>query len=129
MSRDISITFAKDKKPSREELENVIEDYVRWIGNTTWHIDRFFVALPGYDSFPFLRSGPATEAQRAAALEAIKIGDRKGFEVWPSPEDGSWKDEPCVCVITRHADDITNAIARGLAEVLARGWRGKLSPK
>lgn len=106
MARDRIATFTK--APSKADLQTLLEDYLRNLGATIrWDRDRFFCTLPGK---------PCDGLARLSSL-----GSRPGLpeERWIEV----WKDHTSVDVMTRCADDITNAIADGLFEIIARFWR------
>jgi len=105
--------YWKSERPTFNDVHECIEDYVRGLGTVSRFQDRLFVTLPGTVSFPFARVGPATEYQRASAREDR---NERWFEVYIG--------EDSVDVITRQMDEITNNVARGFAELMARGWDG-----
>lgn len=83
--------------PSVGELRRALTDYVAGLAvSVEWVNDRFLVRLPW---------SPASSRQRF-------------FEVWVG--------DACIDVITRVADDVTNSIASGFADVCARGWGGRV---
>ena len=111
MSCDRVINW-KDRRPTREEAQTVIEDFFGDCCHVSWDKDRWFVIVPGKPSAPLARipggrSGPEMPGTR-------------WIEVWPA------KDDKCLFVMTRTQDHFTNALADSLAKVCASWWRGKL---
>lgn len=103
---------SKDKRPTQQQIGVCLEDYVKNIATSVkWDGDRFFVVLPGNNSFPF---------KRVDASLGNMVDETRGrwFEVWI--------DEDCIDVITRQHDEFTNVVATGFAELCARFWHGKL---
>jgi hypothetical protein len=75
---------------------------------------RFYVTLVGSWSHPLRGVAPVSPGE-------LEWGER--------PHDERYIEVVClepIDVITRHADDFTNACADGLARVLARGWGGSV---
>jgi len=108
MALDRIIRFDKPfKPPTRMELTTLLADYFQGIGGASWDKDRFFVTLPGR---------PCYALGRLAKIPFSELPEQRWIEVW--------KDRTSVDVITRTADDITNALAEGLAEIIARFWQG-----
>lgn len=105
--------YWKDKKPTREELVLVLEDYLGGLGHVKVHDGRVFATLVGKPSFPFKRID-GFENRRAAAEQR----DERWFEVV--------LDKKYADVITRQMDEVTGVIAKGFAELLARFWDGEL---
>lgn len=89
--------------PTKEQLQAAIYKYAEGINPKEpplWHHDRWIIPLCGT---------PGTI-------------DKGTLDRWVEV----WSDEHCVDVITRQADDITNAIADGLAKLLARRFDGRI---
>jgi len=107
--------YWKSQRPTIEEIQRCLEDYVAGLAVSVerWQDDRFGVTLPGYLSFPLTWTGLATDAQRAAVRELQRS---RWFEVYVGSDH--------IDVITRQMDEITNNVARGFAELMARGWDG-----
>lgn len=123
MARDRFVQWG-DSRPSREDILSVLGDYVRGLASDIeWQGDRYFVNFPGRLSFPFQRTGPATEALRAAWQEQSSTDSEDGINRWFEV----WLGDDCIDVITRGMDEITNVLADGFAKVCARGWNGKLT--
>lgn len=112
MAHDRFVYWRKER-PTREQLQMVLEDYVLRLGVVEWETDRFFVTLPGKCRHPLTR---VTDRR---AVEAMNEGPReRWFEVYVG--------EDHIDVITRLMDQVTEDIARGFAVVVARFWDGKL---
>jgi len=126
---DRFVRWQTDARPTREELQLVIEDYLDESGESRWDEDsrRFWITFartgdrrPGEKpqarhSDAFRRTGAATSAQKAYAMECYH-DDIRSIEVYV--------DDDSVDVITRAADDFTNGVAARLAEVLGRLFDG-----
>jgi hypothetical protein len=103
-------------KPSRNDIRNVLEDY---LGDVLLRIDvdgpRITALLKGKPSFPFKRipeMGKYTEGQEQH--------DERWLEVY-------WTNTN-IDVITRMTDEFTNVVAEGFAALAARFWEGKRDP-
>lgn len=113
-------------RPTQAEIGEVLVDYLSGLAtHVEWSRDRFIATLHGPVSFPFAQAGPSgvSRSLRASWRAQAQEADRRGgrwFEVWLDP-DGS-----CLDVITRQTDDATNVLAKGFAELVARGWGGTL---
>lgn len=109
MSLDRFVRF-DEKYPTQEGLRRVLENFLGGTGTVEWQRDRFFVELPGNPTLA-LEGFPDT-------ISCSFRPEGRWIEVW-------YKDRT-LDVITREADDFTNALASSLAEICARYWRGKL---
>lgn len=110
MARDVVIRW-QGQGPTQEQLTCVVEDFFAGIATkTAWDADRFFVTLPGPTHGAF---------SRLPDLEVIRMpSDERWIEVWPSDD--------CLYVMTRMMDEVTNVLADGFAELLARVWDGHI---
>lgn len=121
MARDIFVRWG-DEVPTREDLQACLEDYVAGLAMVEASGDRFLVHFPGAYSFPFARVGPATEGAReharSLAVESDGSPRSRWFEVCLHDD--------CIDVVTRTQDEVTNNIAKGFAELCARGWVAKI---
>lgn len=112
-----SVWTPSSRRPTLRALRLVCEDYVRGMGaRVMFEGDRFYIALPGTQCHPLRRVAdppPYEEPER-----------ERWIEVWK----GRVGDRVIVDVMTRMADPVTNAIAEGLAGVIARWWRGTREP-
>jgi len=100
--------YWKGELPTKEQLEKTVFDYAKGINPNEaplWLRDRWIIPLLGAPSY-------VSNKARADAWT-----DERWIEIWP--------DDHCVDVITRLADDITNAIAEGLAKLLTRMFDGR----
>lgn len=117
MSSD-RFVYWNDRKPTREQLQLVLEDYVRDLAESVeWDEEgsRFFVKLPG------MGCHPATRIADDAVMERMYLMDQKTerwFEVFVCDDN--------VDIITRHGDRITHAIATEFARICAQFWQGRL---
>ena len=128
MSRDVVINWT-GYKPTKNEIEMLLQDYIGAAGTVEWDADadRYIVTIPGTPSYARVRVGAATPVQRAAwrgkmtePLPKRWSQDSRFFEVW--------SDKDCTYVMTRDADELTNAIADTLAKILCQSWRGEIQP-
>lgn len=129
MASDIFVYWKRNKKPgalvkpSRKQVLQVIQQFFgENVAKARWDQDRFFVELPGGWSAALRGVAPCrTAAQNQAAKE--QVGGCRWIEVFIGmPQQHSAEMD----VITRFADDYTNACAFGLAKVFALGWDGTL---
>ena len=111
MARDLFVYWDK-VIPLKEDIENLLNEYTRGLGEVRWlePKKRWFVDLPGRPSYPLQR------------IEQVQR--KRWFEVYVGHE--LTNDGPCIDVITREMDEITNNIARGFAVIAARVWEGRL---
>jgi hypothetical protein len=143
---DRFVYWQTDARPTREQLQIVLEDFIGGAGSVNWDVDRFFVLLHGKHSEAYRRCDRASETQRLYAQERHEEQWERWIEVWVRDEpleieaeeeegdpggplplpNGTHSDKGCVDVMTRSADDFTNGVAARLAEVLARFWDGKV---
>lgn len=118
MACDRFVYWKKGNEPTREQLQLVLEDYVRDLAESVeWDGPghRFFVKLPG------MCSNPAARFTDSDMIRRMAIEDRKTerwFEVYV--------DDDNVDVMTRHSDWITNGIATEFAKICAQFWQGRL---
>ena len=100
--------------PTNVVLGPLCRDYTRGIATSVrWHRGRTIIRLPGECTAALRRVGrPARMFERGEprTIEVSMGGADDGFRVY---------------VTTRMADDITNAIAEGLAAIIAQHWRGE----
>lgn len=118
MACDRFVYWKTKDKPSREQIQLVLEDYVRDLAKSVeWDEkgSRFFVALPGMCSNPAAR---VTESDTIRGMAAEDRMNERWFEVYVGDDN--------IDVITRHGDWITNAIATEFARICAQFWNGKL---
>lgn len=116
MALDLFVRW-KDRKPTKDQAENVIRNFMGGAELTLeWKSDRFFVRVPGSNSVPYKGLGNKFEA---AMIERYKPPhDGRCIEVWLGDDS--------LDVMTREADEFTNALAQGLAECFSRYWGGML---
>lgn len=121
MSLDRFVRWQTELRPTREELQLVLEDYLGGAGEARWDTDRFFVTLTGLRSEAYRRCAHVTEVVRAYAEHTLRE---------PPANRIRWIElylhEDSIDVITRCADDFTNAVAERLAEICAAYWDGKV---
>jgi hypothetical protein len=118
MARDRFICFKKTI-PTKDQLKMILEDYLGGLavveyddmledGNNVKNY--WFVKLPGKPSFPF-----------ASKINPLCPADR-WFEVYVGQlnQDKEVAYGPNIDVMTRGADELTNVIADGYANLIAR---------
>jgi hypothetical protein len=116
MANDRFVRFGK-RRPARDDVRKALEDYMTGAGRVERVKDRFFVYLRGKGSHPARRlAGAHPSAKVAAAKEGSLYRAERFIEVWV--------DKAVVDVITRQADDYTNAVADGFVEFLTTFWDG-----
>ena len=116
MALDRFVYWKSTTRPTREQIQFALEDYVRDLATEVkWEHDRFYVVLPGMGSHPAARI-TESETLRLAAAEDRK--NERWFEVYLGDDN--------IDVITRHSDWITNAIATEFARICAQFWQGEL---
>lgn len=115
--RTVSWSLFARRKPTLRDVRRVCEDYVRGTGARVWFEgDRFYIVLPGTTTHPL---------RRVAAPPPYEEPERERWiEVWKGVIPGEGR--TIVDVMTRCQDEVTNAVARGLAEVFARYWCSKV---
>lgn len=112
MALDRFVNFDK-RRPTKEEVELVLRGFFGPDAATIeWDGGRFYVTLPGKNSFPFaslpdVLRNPFEGEDRERWIEVYVAKDQ--FDV-----------------ITRGHDEYTNVIAKGLAKMFARYWDGEL---
>jgi hypothetical protein len=115
MSRDRFIWFDRDGHPGTLPVGTLIEDYLGAVAESVeWKNDRWEALLPGRTSHPLKRLEP--HWSRVAAFS--EENRERWIEVVIS--------DTCIDVLTRQQDEATNAIADGLARLIARHWGGAL---
>lgn len=125
MACDRFIDWKKnEKRPSREEIEVVIQDYFGPVATEVrWKDERFYITLLGKQSHPFEHVDPDHPVARTTLhyrklAEEGKASAERWIEVWMGPDS--------MDVITRMADPFTNACAKDLAWHIAGQWNGDL---
>lgn len=108
--------YWESERPTQEEVGQVCEDYVKGLGAVEWNDpqSRFYIHLTGAYSCP---------QDRAKGGRFARPAPEPGFE---GRYIEVWIGEDCLDIMTRHQDDVTNAIAEGLAKFFARFWKGRL---
>jgi hypothetical protein len=111
MSLDRFVNWKKER-PTKRQVRAVLRDFFSTYHSIKWDRDRFYIKLPGkpscaYRSLARTRKIPLSELPQGRCIE-VHLG--KGN----------------LDVITRHADEYTNALAQGLAEAFSRFWDGDL---
>lgn len=115
MASDRFVNWKGGKKPTREEVKWVVEDFLGEVAKeVTWSRDRFFVTLVGKHSDPLKRvvDSPLTRLEPEPGWEG------RHLEVVLSKCN--------LDVLTRRQDEFTMRVADGLAKVFARYWEGEL---
>lgn len=115
MARDRFIWFEPGKVPSPNDLDFATRDFLdALVFSGSWNPDakRHYFILMGEPSH-FARRLPYLPQKSGDYFAEVR-----GFEVYISDDS--------VDVITRMADDATNALADELARIIARTWNGRL---
>lgn len=103
------------KLPSREDVANILTDFLRGVGEVEWNSDseRFICNLHGEWSDPAVHV--SFPGRRLRPEEGFRM---RWIEVCLS--------DNCLNIITRQQDPVTEAIADGLAKYFALYWKAKL---
>ncbi|MFI5296678.1 MAG: hypothetical protein ACHREM_01155 [Polyangiales bacterium] len=122
MALDQVVDWKTDLRPSRDNLQAMLEDYFgAFATSVVWRDNRFWVTLVGGRSSAMRRQEGLTPASYAyneeLATEDGKPTPRM-IEVYPH--------EDCLYVMTREADEATNGLARDFAHRCAGFWKGEL---
>lgn len=109
MALDRFVHF-KDRKPTEKQVELVVRNYFGDCGTVEWSHDRWIISLPGTPTWTF------------EGIEKDSRASTRNDERWIEVHHG----DDSVDVVTRHQDDLTNALAAGLANAFARYWNGEV---
>jgi hypothetical protein len=112
------VVYWKDKKPSKEQIWLVAEDFFGGIAKVSWDSDRFLVTLPGKVTNPFVRISPWLAEEESAKLKAGLARTERFLELYQDDE------RTYLAVIVRQQDDFVMSLAEGLAMVFCRFWQG-----
>jgi len=112
--------YLKDEKPTREQLEQVLRNYIGEAGTINFENNMWFCTLPGkpthllqgVDGFPQERCVPLRD-------------DERWFEIFYNKDDP----KPHIDVITRQQDEFTTVVANGFQQLCARIWKGEMPPQ
>lgn len=100
--------YWQNKKPSDDELKWALEDYLSSVGEIDYKKpDWWIITLPGVSCSPFRR-----------IAEISFYESERWFEIFIQDDN--------IDVLTRQADEFTNNVAQGFAELCARYWEGRL---
>jgi hypothetical protein len=111
--------------PTVVQLRMLLEDYFGDIAAVSFENARFVCELNSRDSHAMRRMEHLSQAARDAAQYLTGEGEVRVIEVFVH-DRGRYDVEPCIDIITRHADEFTNALAEGLMLLCARLWDGRL---
>lgn len=119
MAVDRCIFWTKER-PTREQLQFVLEDFFSGIGTVEWVEDqsRWYVTLPGQVRHALARVAHET-IQRLAEWQLANPWKR-WIEVFVADDH--------IDVMTRQHDQITNALAAGFHELVKGFWEGTEDP-
>lgn len=118
MARDRWVYFDEGvTPPSLQDLHKVLADYLGQAGTTSWVEDQkcLYATLPG----------PPSAACRSVRPEAQHRHwgvETRWFEVSYLPATSP----PLLAICTRGQDELTNDLATGFAQVVARQWDGRV---
>lgn len=113
MALDRFIYWGK-KRPTKKQLAIVLTDYLGGVGECTWGGGRWTCTLLGRPTLA-LRSLYKTFADVDGDM--ADMPRVRWFEVFWGKGN--------IDVITRQADDYTNAVAEGFTALCARHWQGR----
>lgn len=119
MAFDRFVYFKGERAPSKTSLEEVLTDFCGALATKIeWNEDRWYVTLHGHVSHMFQRQP-----------DAYKFYDDRNpperwFEVWVKVRRRD-KKVTSMDVITRMADEATNALAEAFTERCAVFWGGE----
>ena len=126
MSRDLVIRWPhgptvplheQSRLPSNVALGTLCRDYTRGLAvSVRWRKGRWWIRLPGETRTALYRL-----AEKPRPLDA----DKRLIEVMSFGEGPVMAPGFAVYVTTRCADEVTNAVADGLAALIAQHWRGE----
>lgn len=102
--------YWKERKPSREEVELVLTNFLGGIGKVEWKTGRFFMDIPG---------------KSKDAMNGIEFVESVPEEVMrPNRWIEIYLTDDYIDIITRSQDHFTNSLADGLANLFATYWDG-----
>lgn len=116
MARNIFVSWNKANTPTFEEVSLILEDYLSGVGTVEVRGDFLLVTLHGKISCAFRRIHGYES--KATAMEEMGATHPRFFEVY-FVEEG-------IRVVTRMADELTNAIAEGFAAMILHFKQGEL---
>jgi len=120
MASDVFVRWKTTKRPTRDEAEKVIQDFLGEVATEIeWKIDRFFVTLVGKWSHPLVR------VVQPAMQDVLKNMYPKE-DGWEGRYLEVWLGDDSLDVLTRRQDEFTHACQDGLAAVFARFWEGEV---
>ena len=136
MALDRFVNF-KDKKPTVRQLKILLEDYLNGAGEIDYskvNQKTLYVVLPGKPSFPFRRMEPKLKAHQTLFdevkerwFEVCFVSLNQSHQIKKDKDSGEkYKIGPNIDVITRLADEYTNIVAAGFAELVARYYQAEL---
>lgn len=107
----------KDNRPTKDELQFALEDYIGKAGKVKWSEDggRWTCRLAGNSSFPL---------QRVLPVDNIFVKAFWAEHPWERWFEVFWGDD-YISVITRRADEYTSAVADGFTKLVMRFWQTK----
>ena len=115
MSQDRIIIWKK-KRPSKRDIGIIASDYFGEIAEVRWEDDRYFCKVVGMTSYPLKNIPAAIEMFPVGQVGGVPIGERS-IEIWLN--------KSYMYIITRLQDEITNAMAEGLATVFTRFYQAE----
>ena len=117
MAQDRMLYWKQDgKKPTREDIQCLLEDFANGVGTITTVDDQWYWSLPGTSSFHLKRLVDADIAQ----TRKVALRDRRWIEVYVDETHGD--------VMTRNQDAFTSALADGLAATITLHWDADYEP-
>lgn len=109
MATDRFVRWEGGRRPTAEQLFQVLKDYIGSAGTVEWKEDRWYVSFPGPTSHPLKTLAPKPQFD---SLQA-----ERWIEVCLAPDN--------MDVITRGQDAFVRAVADGFADFCASLWDGR----
>jgi hypothetical protein len=109
MAFDRFVYFKKKAMPKKADLGKALKAYVAGAGRVYWERDRFYAVLPGK---------PSHAVQHKYPMPKEIHSSERWVEVWLG--------DNCVDVMTRCADQYTNAVADGFVKICVDYYKGKV---
>lgn len=107
-----------DRTPTKEELGQVLKNYVGDAGTVTFEYQRWTCILPGRPTRP-LKGIPGFSLQ----TEDLNDSKTRWFEVCWHERDDERGIKASIDVITREQDEFTNGVAERFQKLCLRAWQ------
>ena len=110
MAQDFFITFLKGKGPTKKEVKLIVCNFFGDAAKIKYDVSTWLVSLAGKPTWVF------------EGIEEDMMPRMRNTERWIEVNGYGTR----VSITTRRADEYTNALAEGLANVFTRYWEGEL---